>query len=273
MKKILVATDFSPASLAAADYAAAMASVIQADLYLLHVYVTPLPYGEVAVVMHGNDMEKAQHDMKAFREKITIPANTTLNMATEVVMGVLFEELKNVCEYIKPSLVVMGTQGTTAAERFFLGGNSIYAARHLQWPLVTVPAGAKFSAIKKIGLACDFDHVIETIPVDEVKHLVKDFNAELHVLNVGKQTEFDPEVVFQSGMLQEMLDGSKAQYHFITAEDKDQGLIDFAESNHIDLLVAVPKRHGLLDKLLHKSHTKQLILHSHVPVMVLHPQA
>jgi len=32
----------------------------------------------------------------------------------------------------------------------------------------------------------------------------------------------------------------------------------------------LPKRHGLLDKLIHKSHTKQLVLHSHVPVMAFH---
>jgi hypothetical protein len=35
--------------------------------------------------------------------------------------------------------------------------------------------------------------------------LVKDFDASLHVLNTGKRTEFNPDVVFESGLLQEMI--------------------------------------------------------------------
>jgi nucleotide-binding universal stress UspA family protein len=202
-----------------------------------------------------------------------MPENIELAVETEVIMGVFFDELKNACDRINPYAVVMGAKGATSAERFLFGSNSVYAAKHLPWPVITIPLGVKFTAIKNIGLACDFDHVIETIPVDEIKLLIKDFNAELHVLNAGKQTEFDPEVVFQSGMLQEMLEGSKAQYHFIAAEDKDQGIVDFAANNNIDLLLVLPKRHGLLDKLIHKSHTKQLVLHSHVPVMMLHQVA
>lgn len=270
MKKILVATDFSPAALNAANYAAEMASAIQADLYLLHVCPTALPYGEAAVLVYANDTAAAEKDMIAFKEKIRTGESPVLSIETEVNMGIFFDELKNACERIKPYAVIMGAQGTTASERFFFGSHSSYAARHLQWPLITVPAGVRFSAIKKIGLACDFDHVIESVPSDEIKMLIKDFNAELHVLNAGKQKGFDPEVVFQSGMLQEMLQGYKAQYHFIAAEDKDQGLIDFVENNDIDMLVVLPKRHGLLGALVHKSHTKQLVLHSHVPVLALH---
>ncbi|MBK8520712.1 MAG: universal stress protein [Chitinophagaceae bacterium] len=40
--------------------------------------------------------------------------------------------------------------------------------------------------------------------------------------------------------------------------------------NQIDLLVVMPHRHNLLSGLFHKSHTKQLVLHSHVPVMSIH---
>ena len=67
-----------------------------------------------------------------------------------------------------------------------------------------------------------------------------------------------------------MLVSLKPNYHFITDKDTDEGIIDFAEKNHIDLLIVLPKRHGLLDKLIYKSHTKQLVMHSHVPVMALH---
>ena len=138
------------------------------------------------------------------------------------------------------------------------------------WPLITVSPEAKFSSIKNIGLACDFNKVIDTIPADEIKKLVEDFHAKLHILNTGRQKTYNPEIVFESGMLRELLKDVQAEYHFIPGDDKDQAIIDFAEKNHIDLLVVLPKRHGLFDKLVHKSHSKQLVLHSHVPVMALH---
>ncbi len=271
MKTILVATDFSPAALNASDYAVNMAFAINADLYLLYVYQLPVSYGDTVIVMSLGDMELiAEKDMAAFKEQLIQKNGNKLNIKTEVRLGTFFQELKTVCENISPYAVVMGSQGTTAAERFLFGSHAVYAMKQLKWPLITVPAGVAFSSVKNIGLACDFDKVVDVTPIDEIKTLVKDFNAKLHVLNTGKARVFNPDIVFESGLLQEMLAGLNPKYHFIATEDTDEGLIDFAEKNHIDLLVVLPKRHGLLDKLLHKSHTKQLVLHSHVPVMALH---
>ena len=270
MKTILVATDFSPAALNAANYAADMALAINADILLLHVYQIPVVYLEVPVVNEEDMMQEAEKDIIQLKEELALKRGGKLNIETEVRIGVFFPEMKTVCERIKPYTVVMGSQGTTAAERLFFGSHTVYAMKHLMWPLITVPPEAKFSSVKKIGLACDFDKVVDTTPIDEIKMLVNDFNAELHILNTGKKEVFNPEIVFESGLLEEMLAPLKPNYHFITNENTDEGIMDFAEKNHIDLLIVLPKRHGLLDKLIHKSHTKQLVLHSHVPVMALH---
>jgi nucleotide-binding universal stress UspA family protein len=271
MKTILIATDFSPAALNASNYAADMALAIHADILLLHIYSIPVNYSEIPVAITIEELQQnAEKEINGLKEQLVKKTADKLNIATEVRTGVFFEELKTVCESIKPYTVVMGSQGKTATERLFFGSHAVYAMRHLHCPLITVPAGAKFSSVKKIGLACDFDKVVETIPVDEIKTLVNDFGAELHILNTGKQKEFKPEMVFESGLLQEMLMALKPEYHFITNRNTEEGIIDFAEKNHIDLLIVLPKRHGLLDKLVHKSHTKQFVLHSHVPVMAIH---
>ncbi len=271
MKTILVATDFSPAALNAAKYASDMASVIHADILLLHVFQLPISYSEVPLTINEADMmENAQRAIINVKEELVVRTGNTINIDTDVRMGMFFRELKEVCEKYHPYTVVMGSQGTTATDRFLFGGHTVYAMQHLEWPLITVPIDAGFSSVKKIGLACDFEKVVETTPIDEIKKLVEDFNAVLHVLNTGRQKVYDPEIVFQSGLLEEMLGDLKPNYHFITHENIDEGVIDFAEKNQIDLLVVLPKRHNLLEKLVHKSHTKQLVLHSHVPVMALH---
>ncbi|HTN05487.1 universal stress protein [Agriterribacter sp.] len=142
--------------------------------------------------------------------------------------------------------------------------------KHLVWSLITVPPSAKFSQLKKICLACDFDEVVDTTPIDEIKRLVNDFYAELYVINSGKKELYESDIVFEPGLLQEMLISLNPQYHFITGENTDESIINFVENNKIDLLVALPERHGLLKKLIHKSVSKQLFLNSHIPVMVMH---
>ena len=271
MKTLLVATDFSPAALNAANYAADMALAINADMQLLNIYELLVGYSEIPAGVSQEDMQRsAEKEINELKVQLTRKTNAKLNIATEVRRGDFFQEMNTVCELVKPYSVVMGSQGTTATERLFFGSHTIYTMKHLMWPLITVPPDVNFSSIKKIGLACDFDKVVETIPVDEIKMLVNDFNAELHVLNTGKKDVFKPELVFESGLLQEMLGALKPNYHFITSGNTDEGIMNFAEKNHIDLLVVLPKRHGLLKRMISQSHTRQMVLHSHIPIMALH---
>lgn len=271
MKTILVATDFSPAATNAANYAAEMALTINANILLFHVYQIPVGYLEVPIPLSPEDLLMgAEKQIKDLKEQLSKKTNNKLYIATEIKMGSFFAELKNACERVTPYTVVMGSQGTTAAEHLFFGSNAVHAMKHLAWPLITVPDGLIFSSIKKIGLACDFEKVADTIPVDEIKMLVHDFKAELHILNTGSKKEFKPELISESRLFQKMLGALKPNYHFITNENTDLGTIDFAEKNHIDLLIVFPRRHSLLDKIMHKSHTKQFVLHSYVPIMSLH---
>jgi nucleotide-binding universal stress UspA family protein len=272
MKTIVVATDFSKTALNATNYAVDMALSIQADILLLYVHQAPVVYIDVPMTASEYEMmNDAKKSLSQLQKQLINKTNGKLNIKTEISAGVFFNELKSVCEKIKPYAVVMGSQGTTAAERVFYGGHTIYAMNHLKWPLITVPPGAGFSQIKKICLACDLDEVVESTPIDEIKRLVNDFQAELHVINSGKKEPPRAGTVFESGMLQEMLVSLSPQYHFINNENIDEGIINFVEKNKIDLLIALPKSKGLLKKIVHKSVSKQLILHSHVPIIAMHP--
>lgn len=270
MKTILVATDFSPAAFNAAEYAVEMAGMLHANVMLLHVCQMPVTYGEApAIVNEGDMINDAELELMKLKEQLQLKTGSNVEINTDVAVGLFFNELKRVCESISPYIVVMGCQGTSAADHLLLGSHAGYTVRHLWWPLITVPPGSKFGAIKKIGLACDLRNVLETTPVDEIKLLVHDFNAELHILNTGKQNDLDPDMP-ELGALKGMFIGLEPQYHFIINKDIDEGIMEYAINNNIDILLVLPKRHHLLDMLFHKSHTKNLVLHSHVPVMALH---
>ncbi len=270
MKTILVATDFSPASLNAAMYGAEMALAIDADLLLLHVYEEPMNFTEMPSSIDSEMLANAEGLMNESKDKLTAQTGGRLRITTDIGRGFFLDTLQDVCERLQPFAVVMGNKGETSSQSVLFGSNTIKAIKNLDWPVVAVPLDAKFRLMVRIGLACDLAEVVNTIPDSKITEFVNDLHAELHIINVGKENVFKPDDVFQAGRLGEMFGPLKPTYHFITATDSDQGIVDLADKLHLDLLIVIPKRHGLIEKITKKSHSKQIVLHSHVPVLTLH---
>ena len=96
-------------------------------------------------------------------------------------------------------------------------------------------------------------------------------SAELYVLNVDhNNTHFRPETPEQSLLLHTLLEDLSPKYFFIEDENIEAGINRFAEENNLDLIITIPKKHKLLEGLFKKSHTRQLVFESHVPIMCVH---
>jgi nucleotide-binding universal stress UspA family protein len=269
MKTLVVATDFSSTAQNATTYAMDMAKVVQAEVLLLHIYPLPVNDGDTALPPALADWKKRTEDgLAGLKKQLERRTGGQVKVNTEIRMGSFLAELGNVCDRVQPYAVIMGCKGSTAAERFLFGSHAINALKRLVWPVITIPLDAKFKAIKKIGLACDLQDPENTVPLDEINQLVTDFNASLHILNTGDQV-FDPQAIFMSGWLGRKLSNVRPSFHFIEG-DTDDTILSFAESNEVDLLVVLPRRHNILDALIHRSHTKQFVLHSHIPLMAMH---
>ncbi|MEO7800574.1 MAG: universal stress protein [Ginsengibacter sp.] len=271
MKTIIVATDFSTCALNAANYAVSMASAVGADVLLFHVYETSELSLEIPVAI---PIDNLRHELKQklliLKNDLTQQSLSKINIRSEVAVGTFFTALEDVCHRINPYTVILGSQGTTRMERLFFGGHAVYTMKHLTWPLISVPQNAKFSPLTKIVLALDLYDEVDMIPMEQIKTLVSDFKAELHILVVDDHEASGDSSDYESALLLEWMTGIKPQYHFIASKHIDDTIIDFAEKNNIDLLIVLPKRYDLLNKLIHKSHTKRLVLYSPVPLMALH---
>lgn len=271
MKTIIISTDFSTAAMNAAIYGIKMAESIKADVMLFNVFEVLANYGEMVIDLNVDNLKNdAVNDMENLKAELIRNSGTKINISSDVRLGVFADELNTLCETLNPYAVIMGSQGKTATERILFGTHSLYAIKHLVWPLITVPATATFSSIKNIGLAYDFEKELDNNFTEEIKLLAHDFNATIHVLNAAQEDEFDADFVMLSSRLERMLAPFTVKYHFIASDNANQGIIDFTEKNDIDLLIVMPKYHSLLEKIFFKSHTKQMILHSHVPVLALH---
>ena len=273
MKLLLVPTDFSPISDNATKFAMDMAKAMGAKIMLVNMYQIPISFSEVPLVTISLDQLKKISEDKLTELKENIERITTGNVHvyTQSILGEVTEEVKKLCDTLHPFAVIMGTRGVTGLGRFFLGSNSLSIIGKIETPVFVIPPGATFKPFRKIGLATDMKDVVQNMPVEEIRQVINFFNADLHVLNVDYErkhfTSYTPE---ESLNLDTMLSGLNPVYNFIENKDIDEGLNEFAAKNNIDLLVTLPKKHHLLEKILEKSHTRELIYHTTVPLMCIH---
>ncbi len=274
MKTIIVPTDFSPVSLNAVNFAADMAMTIDASIILLNVYNIPVTYSEATILLLSVDELKKESEtqLEELKEKLIHVTSGKIKVYAEARMGNTIDELEEVCKQIQPFAVVMGAKGKTGLEKIVFGSNTLSAIRHLTFPVICVPPGKEYGkGIKKIGFACDFKQVVETTPVQFIKQMVTEFNAELHILNVDYNNKnFKPETPEQSFLIHNLLEDLKPNYHFINNADVEDGINQFAESNNLDLVITIPKKHKLLEGIFKSSSSRQLVFQSHIPVMCVH---
>jgi nucleotide-binding universal stress UspA family protein len=274
MKTIIVPVDFSPASLNAVNYAMELANTIGGSITLVYVYQFPASVSEVPVSGEIiNDLiADAENRMVELKKGLTHQWEEKIKIYTEIKEGNIIMQVKMMSSSLKPFAVVMGARGIGAVERVLFGSNTLQAIRHLSWPLIVVPIGATFKTIKKIGLACDLQKVPETVHAEEIKNIVKEFHAELHILHVNTKKEemINDERIEGSEWLLGMLAEVEPEFHFVNKENIDEAINEFTEKNNLDMLIIIPKKHGLLEGLFHQSHAKQMALHAHLPVMAIH---
>jgi len=273
MKTLIVPTDFSAVSDNAMEYAVGLAKQTGSSLLLFHAYQVPVSVTDVPIVLVSVEELQKNAETKMAEVKKSLEKTTAggVRIYGEAKLGDTVDELEDLCNRIKPFAVVMGTKGATGLERVFFGSTTLNTIKHLSWPVIVVPPDKKYSAIKKIGFACDFREVVETTPAHVIKDFVKEFNAEIHVLNVDyKNAHFKPETPEQSVLLHTMLEELNPKYDFIEDENIEAGIEKFAEKNNLDLVITIPKKHKLLQGIFRKSHTKDLIFHSHLPILCVH---
>lgn len=274
MKTIIIPTDFSPTATNALHFGIEMARAINGNLLLFHAYQVPVSFSDVPIVLVSLEelSKSAETRLETLKKEVEHITSGSVKVYTEPVMGNVTDELEKLCDKIRPFAVVMGSRGSSGIERILFGSNTLSAIRHLTSPVICVPPGKTYgSGIRKIGFACDFKQVVDSTPADMIKDMVKEFGAELHVLNVDYHDKhFTPDTPEQSALLHSLLEEVNPVYHFIENQDIEDGINEFAEKNNLDLVITIPKKHKLLDGIFKPSSTKELVFHSRVPVMCVH---
>jgi nucleotide-binding universal stress UspA family protein len=269
MKSLIVPTNFSASSVNAAKYAAGMALMINADLYLVHVLQLPVSNAEVPLTEDIFDemQQSGEQELQNLKLELQEQTQGKINITALLEVGSVEHQLEEFCKRKQPFAVVMGIR-KNATERFLFGSNALFAIRHLQYPLLIIPEGTSFHSIQKIVLACDLTDCERTIPVEYLKELQHVFHASLDVLNVNAKKIGQLKSSTEFASLKELLRDLYPTYYFTIGNTVEEGIDKFLEENNADLLLLLPKRHGIFE--FHKSHSKKMALNAALPIMTIH---
>ncbi|MGN7786497.1 universal stress protein [Niabella sp. 22666] len=273
MKTIIVPADFSENSVNAAIYAARLAEQLDMHITLLHALPLPLSAGEAVFPPSSYEDDFQQTDQLMKQLKVKLEGSSKATVRYRIIMDSFLAEIERLNHRQDIFAMIMGMSGSTAAEAFLFGSFSLMAATHFKYPLVVIPPDCTFNGVQKVGLACDMLNVSETLPAKSIIDFLGDFDARLHILHVAKpEAQETAQIAVASRSIQNMLQSLKPEMHVAKHITVKEGLEQFVQLNGIDLLMVIPKERTFVERVFHKSITKNMVLHSRVPVMILHKQ-
>ncbi len=278
MQTILIPTDFSETAMHAALYAIEMAKqtgvqkIILLNTYTNSNVVVGDPLVPVLEVFTLKELEKASEEgLLAFKFflQYAIPPSVTIETIHEY--GFLANTIQTVCKEHKVDLIVMGISGAGNFQENFIGSNTIDVAKETTVPVIIVPNKANIHQIKRIAIATDFKDVSETTPFTVMRKILDETGAKVFILNVDhNEREFNDDTLYERMLMETFLEKYNPTINLIDNPDFIDGINYFVQTENIDMVIIIPKKHGLFESLFKRSHTKMLAFHTNVPILVVH---
>lgn len=272
MKKLIVPVDFSECAQNAATYALGLAQKLYAEVHLLHVLSVPVIDPHMPPDMAENMMVEGENIAKDKLEQLIQDLHKTYDVPikTHLRQGFFLAELEAFVDQSNPNYVIMGTQGATGLKTL-VGSNTSHAIERMRVPILAIPATAHFAPIKSIVYATDL--VADDYQyLDQLLSLAQHFDATITCLHVcSKEHEID-EVQLEDLKTYYAVEMRNKSLQFATIEEDDviEGLDNYLEKEQVDLLAMLTHRRNLLERIFHKSVTRKMAIHTHLPLLAFH---
>lgn len=281
MKTYLVPIDFSHASTNAANFAAELSKqtsvehIILLNAYYVSPYETMLPNPDM-VLLREEEIEQNVADrlknLERLKTRLAKLVRPGVKISTHLNRSHLLRAVIENSVSKNADLVILGSKGNTSKDDSQIGSHVIKISKNSPVPVIVVPPTYTFEGIKRVVVACDFNQVKETVPVEALKKLLDRKKAELIVVNIDNETKHlagDAERKAEETALHRMLKDYHPQYYYINNPDIISGILTFAADNDAQLVIALPHKYSFFQSLLHDSVSQRLAESASVPVLLL----
>jgi nucleotide-binding universal stress UspA family protein len=275
MNKILVPCDFSEVSNNALNYAIEIAKYFSGNIVLLHVSQIPVMNSEFGMTPYSfleieKENKKSLEDLK---EQIKKEHPLLNNIECHLASGNLVDTITEYTSAHNIDMVIMGISGHgNSVLKLFFGSTAVSVSKKTKTPLLIVPPSYTFKKINAIAFACDYDIDIETsTSLLQVNNLKKILGSELQILHVVPENH---SLNYQESeidcFVEKKLENSPHRTFMISENKVSDGLIEYAATHKVDLLIIEPKKHNFLFNLFLNSTTDNVAFYSQVPLLTIH---
>jgi len=266
-EKLLVCTDGSENSQAALAEALNLARTCGGQVYLLQV-VQIIPEFEAAapdlMARVGEEVSKALAAVKAEAAQMGVALETRISRGVSVFSTILDE-----AEEIQPDMIVMGRYGRTGLARLLVGSVTARVIGHSPFNVLVIPKGATVS-FERILIASDGSPYSQAA-FAEALALARRQECRLFAVSVATE---EGEIPRAKEIVHQMLTaanqaGLPLQGSVPQGQPADNGIIQVAIDNEVDLIVMGSHGRTGLKRLLMGSITEQVIGQAPCPVLVV----
>jgi len=285
MKKILVPVDFSEHTNSVCRFALEVAKKTGGEIRLFHAYFdflitanSTFPYSlESGEIFNQEMMIKIRNDAKADIEKLAAGLIDILNSEkiTNVIVvhtltgGMPEDEILNISETYAPDLIVMGTRGKGEKE-LLTGKISSKIIRHAKCRILTIPRNASYKNIENLMYATDFTDE-DLGDIYKLFGLLAAYDPIIHCVHVnvdGDQLADKAKMPALKEHFSEKMASGRLVFKVIDNENFVEAINQYVTDHKIDIISVVHHRKGFLKRLVSKSHTQELLVHSDVPLYI-----
>ncbi|RME17936.1 MAG: universal stress protein [Bacteroidetes bacterium] len=279
-KRVLVATDFSEASLKAVRQAAFIAQRNNSIMHLLHVVdkhyesfsiIEPLIFNKS---FYDKFVERANEKINQLAQEFQKEYN--IKVYTHVTVGSISEEILEVSKSLHIDLIVMGTHGYKPLESLIIGSNAYRVLSKSKKPVLVLSEESEKSEIKKILMPLSTS-VISRYKVNYTLSMARVFGADVTALMVIGENEQDelPKmkvVLKQIEKEAERYNVSLESYIKDHVQNGVRTIIDFVKENKNDLVVLMDEGDAQETGIFFSIMSQQIIHHAPVPVLSIYPE-
>lgn len=276
MKRILVPTDFSKASLMAMEVAFEIAKKDGADIIVLNVVeeATSDSYRISGEWQRENWEEKIftyrllEKAKKQLEKLVQEPRFNDVKILGELRLGNPFHGMNTIITEQKVDLIVMGTKGHTKLEEMIIGTNTEKVVRHSRCPVLTVQKKPASNEFKNIVYATGMQKDEEVFS-RFVKQTQKIYNSTIHLVRINTPVDFQRDYAVKSYMERFAKKLQLKNYTINVCNDMtaEEGIIYFANSINADLIAMATHGRTGLAHMMAGSVAENVVGHAGRPVL------
>lgn len=269
IREVLLPTDFSDTATNAfkfaQDYFDPAEGVV---LKLIHVYHPAFENPYSSSFPDATMREAQQRKLIVFAqsaEKGGSQGNvlTASNVQLEAVVGFPTEEIFKASLYA--DLIIMGTTGDGNWLEKVFGSVSSSIAKQALCPVLLIPPGAKYQGFHHIVFANSTATPNPKL-IEQMRFFTHNETSNVDFVHVEQRTVGTYEV---KRILYDKAAHVKTRIVHLSCKNTLHGLTTYANTQKADLIVMTTRHRSFLNDIFHHSLTKEMILRSNIPILVL----